>query len=198
MPVGSPTMQPAGFQPLVGNEPAHADTADLFIIREREVQRSRKSAARELRHEREGDRRKALHVGSPAAIQPPILQRRLERRRVPWLAVDGNDIGVPRQHDAVDRRIGVACRQRREQIGLVTCVIKRERRQRAERFEIGPRPFDEPEIRLAAGRVVGDPLPDQRQSDKAVGAGRFTVNLVAASSERVHCSLVRSIRSIAF
>ena len=52
---------------------AHADAADFLVVRQREMQRALEPAAQELRHERESDRRKALHVGDAASVQPVAL-----------------------------------------------------------------------------------------------------------------------------
>ena len=85
------------------------------------------TAAQEFGHERESDRRKALHVGDAAAVQPVALDRRGERIGIPRLAVDRNDVGMAGKHDAAGRRVAVPRRQRREQIRLAALVVERER-----------------------------------------------------------------------
>ena len=116
------------FRDDIGDEPAHTNAPDLLVVRQREMQRPRESATYELWHECQPDCRKALHVGRAAAVQTSIFQPCLEGRRIPWLAVDGNHIGMTRQHDTVGRRIAVAGGQRREQVGLAARIIERERR----------------------------------------------------------------------
>jgi len=156
------------------------------------MKRSRESAADELRHESKADRRKAFHVGRAATVQAPVFQRRFERWRVPRLTIDRNDVGVAGQDDAADCRVAIAGGQRREQVRFAAFVVKGERLQRTERFEIPPRPFDQRKVRFAARRVVPDPLADQRQSDETLGGDRCAVLLAAAGGEHVHRQFIRS------
>ncbi len=115
----------------VVDQPPHADAADLLVVGQREMQRTREPAAHELGHHREPGRRKALHVGDPAADDPVSDQRRFERIGVPRLAVHRHDVGVPRQHDAARRRVAVARGQRRKEIRLAPVVVERQRALRA-------------------------------------------------------------------
>ena len=81
---------------------------------------------------------------------------------MPWLAIDGNDIGMARQHDTVGHRIAIARGERREQVGLAARIVERERRRCAERFQVGPRPLDQREIGFTTRCIETDPLADQR------------------------------------
>ena len=61
----------------VRDQAPDADATHFFVVRKREMQRTLQSAAQEFRHERQRCRRKALHVGGAAAVQPVADQRRL-------------------------------------------------------------------------------------------------------------------------
>ena len=99
MPVGSPTMQPAaGCRARRCRRSAGARRCSRPPRRTtaRNAAACCRPRAQELRHERETDGREALHVGDAAAVEPVAVARRVERSRVPGLAVDRHDVGVAR------------------------------------------------------------------------------------------------------
>ena len=56
------------FRDDIGDQPAHADAADLLVIGKRKMERALEAALQKPGHERESDRRKTLHVGHTASI----------------------------------------------------------------------------------------------------------------------------------
>ena len=173
-----------------------AKAAGLLIMGEGEMQRHLERALRHLRHQRQDERDKALHVGTAAAIEPAALLSGAlgenERVAVPFLPGDRHDIGMPREDDATpfDRS------DRREQIGLAPQIIERERRRRAERFQIGPRPLDQREVGFTTRSVESDPLPDQRKSNERIDVDTSVRPSRTLSHEGIHRWRVPSIHSI--
>ena len=128
------------------------------------MQRPREPATLEFRHEGEGDRREALHVGDASTVEPVALQRRDERIGRPRLAVDRHDVGVAGQDDAVVRRIAVAGGEGAEQVGLGPLVVPGHRRRRTVTFEERADPFDQRKVRVTAHGRVSDETADHLES----------------------------------
>lgn len=102
---------------------AHADAADFLVVAERQVHR-----ALELSPEQFGDHHQRggavpLHVGHAAAIELVADDGCDERIGVPGLAVDRHHVGVARQHDAADLGLAVFCGQRGPEVRLAAGVV---------------------------------------------------------------------------
>src|SRR3546814_15983135 len=63
-------------------ETAHADAANLLIMRKREMDRDFHTTLKELRRQREGHRNEALHISGASAVQACILHDHRE-----WICV---------------------------------------------------------------------------------------------------------------
>ena len=72
----------------LGDQPAHADAADLLVIGEGEMQRRLELRLRELGRHRQQHGDEALHVAGAAAVEQAVLLRHRERVGRPVLAVD--------------------------------------------------------------------------------------------------------------
>jgi hypothetical protein len=57
----------------------HAETADLFLVGECQVNGKRGLAFQEIAGMRQCDRNEAFHVGRTAAVQPTVLYGRAQR-----------------------------------------------------------------------------------------------------------------------
>lgn len=82
----------------ITQQTAHADAADLFIIRQRKMKAGVALRRHERGHIRERHGNEALHVGGAAPVQAAVTDLRIKRVRIPRLPIDGHHIGMPRQH----------------------------------------------------------------------------------------------------
>ena len=77
----------------------HTDTADLFVMGQRQLQWPVQGMVGGIEHGVDSQRDKALHIATATAINPPVLHRRLKRREGPGLARCRYHIGVPGQQN---------------------------------------------------------------------------------------------------
>ena len=131
---------------------AHTDAADFLVMRQRQLQRPAQRGVGGLEHgvDRQGD--KAFHVAAAAAVDPPVLQRRLERRHAPGLAGGGHHVGVPGQQDP--RHIARASAG--EQIGLAPALVLDDQGLDAFAQQQLAYIFDQRQVRLRRDGVEGD------------------------------------------
>ena len=154
----------------VGDQSAHADAADFFVVGQCKVNRLGQSAPQEFGHEREAHGRKTFHVGDTPAIEPIVLQRNNERIRIPRLAVDRHHVGVAGEHDATVRDVAVPRGQCGEQIRLAPFVIEYERRFDAKPGKIAAYPLDEGEVGVTARRIEPDQGSYEVERNEVFGA----------------------------
>ena len=107
---------------------------------------------RRLRHALgigEADGEEALHVAGAAPIEPPVALGHGERVARPVLAIDGHDIGMPREDET-----GLILRaDTGPQIGLLSGLVIDPLEGEAVRGEEALDPVDDREIGIAARRV---------------------------------------------
>ena len=106
----------------VGEQPAHAEAADLLVVAEGEVHAERQVGREEIGHLREHGADVGLHVGAAAAVEAPLVQLCAERIEGPVLAVPRHGVGVAGK-DHAGRLAGV---ERREQIRLAALGVEGE------------------------------------------------------------------------
>ncbi|CFT91534.1 Uncharacterised protein [Bordetella pertussis] len=136
----------------VGQHDGRAGTADLLVIRKRQMDGFLAGHLQERRHQgqRRGD--EALHVARTPPVQPPLLFAQGERVGGPVLSIDRHDIGMAGQHDAALLR-AIAGWQRGEQIGLGALGVVRQPGLHALPAEPVPHGFDQRQVGIAAGGV---------------------------------------------
>jgi hypothetical protein len=121
-------------------------------MRQGQLQRTTQRAAGGLEHgvDRQGD--KALHVTAATAVDPPILDCRLEGRQRPGLARRRHHIGMPGQQKA--RHIAWAGAG--EQVGLAPALVLDDQRLDALAQQQLADVFDQRQIRLRRDGLEGD------------------------------------------
>ena len=82
-----------GFRKFCNHRP-HAEAADFFVIRKRNVNGRLERAALEVRHGCQHTGEKSLHIASAAAIKLPALRADVERIAVPGLALNRHYVGM--------------------------------------------------------------------------------------------------------
>ena len=80
----------------LGNHRPHADTPDLFVVGQRQMDGSLELARREVGNHRQHAGEEALHIGRAATSDPVAEVGQPERIGRPRLTVDRNDIGMRR------------------------------------------------------------------------------------------------------
>ncbi len=130
-------------------QPAHADAADLLVVGEGEVNRSRELAGKDFGRHREHDGDEALHVARPAPVKPAVPFDDREGIARPLLTVDRHDVGVPGKNQPT-----LAFRpQRGEQIRLAAALVEYQFGCDAEPGQIVAHPMNQRQIRIPAGGV---------------------------------------------
>ncbi len=79
---------------------AHAEAADLLVVREGDVDRAGEPRRRHLGHQRQADRDEALHVRGAAPVEAPVALGQPERVARPGLPRHRHDVAVPGEHVA--------------------------------------------------------------------------------------------------
>lgn len=83
-----------------GEQRAHAQATDLFVVGERQVHRKAQRLREERRHGRQHRSDETLHIGGASPVKAAIVLGQMKRIIGPGLPVDRHHIGVPRQHHA--------------------------------------------------------------------------------------------------
>ncbi len=134
------------------HQPLGAPHPDLLVIGERDLDRPLQPRLQCLRHRRQRDRRKALHVARAAAVEPPVLLRQRERVGAPRLPVDRHDVRMRRQHDAA--RLGRP--DQRVEVRLGALVVHHPVARDAVAAEVVLDEVDQRQVRLARDGREGD------------------------------------------
>lgn len=180
----------------IAQQAAHADTADLLVIRQRQMETGIALGRHEVGHGRQRHRDEALHVGRAPPIQAPVADLRVKRIGVPRLAVDRHHIGMARQHQP---RLAPR-RQRGEQVGLAAGSVIGQAACRALCPQPVAHPLDQAEVGMAADGIERHQRADQLQdfigrlqgSGNVVGGHRAIWPMTGRSDDTRKTVAVRS------
>ncbi len=78
----------------------HARAAQLFVVRNGDMNRRLELASRQLRDECQNDADKALHIARSATVQAAVCSAQPKRIARPCLAIDRHDVAMPGQDHA--------------------------------------------------------------------------------------------------
>ena len=172
----------------VRDQAADADAADLFVVRQREMQRTLEVAPCHLRHQGQGDGDKTLHVAYAASDQAVAGLGGLPRIGVPLLAVNRDHVGVAGKDDAaIDVRTDGG-----KQIRFLSCVVESQARLDAVVAQIRDYPFDQRQIRFAARGIEAHEFPDQLEGHENVRGHRTCIGSdLRQRGGSVHVGLLR-------
>ena len=135
------------------DQPADAEAADLLIVAEGKMQGLGEPAfAATCAEHAEAAGDEPLHVGAAAGVEPAVGSPERERVGRPGLALGGNDVAVPRKHDA----LAVAGPDGRQEIGLASVFAGDQPAAGAHGFDLAAHEVDEVEIAVAAHRRKSD------------------------------------------
>ncbi|MNF78213.1 hypothetical protein D3C84_603860 [compost metagenome] len=98
---------------------AYADAADFLVMGQGQLQWAAQRAVSCFEHGVDRQGNKSLHVAAATAVNPLVLQRRLERRHAPGLSDGRHHVGVSGQQHA--RQIARA--NAGEQVGLASTFV---------------------------------------------------------------------------
>ena len=141
----------------IANQRLDADTADLLVVRERQMQRLVQRCGQEFRQRRQAGSDKTLHVDRTAPIDAAAGQMRDEGIGIPRLAVDRHHVGMPAQHDARPARLSDSG----EKVRLASLGVIRKARVDTERPQMIPQELDHAKVGLAAGGVKANQCLEQ-------------------------------------
>ena len=145
---------PRHFAGHAGGQRMGAETADLLVVGEREMDRLLQVGLHELRQHGERDGVERLHVAGASAVVLAVLQGQRPRVGDPGLPVDRHDVGMAGQDHAT---LHVRA-DRREQIGLLAVRAGDEPAFDAEGGEMVPAEMDQLEIAALRFRIERNQL----------------------------------------
>ncbi len=143
----------------VAQQAAHANAADLLVVRQRQVEAGMPLGRHEVGHSRQRHRDEALHVGRAPPVQAAVADLRIERVALPRLAVDRHHVGMARQHQPRP----APRRQRGKQIGLAAGGIVGQAARGALGAQAVAHPLDQAEVGVAADGIERHQRADQLQ-----------------------------------
>ncbi len=135
----------------LGQRPG-AETADLLVVAQRQMDRHRHAAGLEMRHHGERDGGEGLHVGSATAVEQALLLDHGERIAVPGLVLDRHHVGMARQHHAA-LALGA---DRGVEVGLGAVLVGDQPALDAVAVEVVAHEIDQRHVGIGRRRVEGD------------------------------------------
>ena len=84
----------------IGDQARNTDTAELFVVRKRQIEWTVQAVRRQLRHLLQTAGNKGLHVARAAAVQSASGLAQDERIAAPGLPIDANNVGMTRKKNA--------------------------------------------------------------------------------------------------
>ncbi len=137
-----------------------AEAGRFLVIGEQDVDGALQRHALELRCHRQADRVEGLHVAGASPDEPRAVTPEREGIAGPWLASDGHDVGMAREHDAaVDHRPDGGV-ERRLVAGCVRCLDEGD----VVASQILRHEADQVQVRAVADRVEADEPREEVQT----------------------------------